>query len=297
MTLDWDYRNRSVSKSMPGHLEKNLKRFNVILKRPTYTPGGYIAPVYGSKAQQMVAIDDSPPLNLAQKKTIQEIIGAFLYYARVIDCTMLKKITELGSLQATATEQVSRQVDAFLQYAATYPVTKITYHASDMTLHTHSDASYLGETRGRSRIAGFHFLGQQHRSGTIPSTPINGGLLIRSSILDVVVSSAAEAELGGLFENMRDATSLRNILADMGYPQPASPMQTDNKCAEGIAQNTVKSKRSKAFDMRYHWVRDRVHQGQFDVYWREGGHNLADYFTKDHPAAHHKAMRPYFITS
>ena len=96
---------------------------------------------------------------------------------------------------------------------------------------------------------------------------------------------------------MRDATILRNILADMGYPQPASPMQTDNKCADGISHGTVKLKRSKAFDMRYHWVRDRVHQGQFDVYWREGGHNLADYFTKDHPAAHHKAMRPYFITS
>ena len=98
-----------------------------------------------------------------------------------------------------------------------------------MTQHTHSDASYLGETRGRSRIAGFHFLWQQHRIGTIPSTPINGGLFINSSILDVVVSYAAEAELGGLFENMRAATTLRNILADMGYPQAATPiMQTDN---------------------------------------------------------------------
>ena len=59
---------------------------------------------------------------------------------------MLKKITELGSVQATATENVARKVADFLQYAATYPVTKVTYHASDMTLHTHSDASYLGET-------------------------------------------------------------------------------------------------------------------------------------------------------
>jgi hypothetical protein len=210
---------------------------------------------------------------------------------------MLKKITELGSMQATATEKVSRQVSDFLQFAANYPVTKVTYHASDMTLHTHSDASYLGETRGRSRIAGFHFLGQQHRPGSIPTTPINGGLLIRSSILDVVVSSAFEADLGGLFENMRDATALRNIPTDMGYPQTASPMQTDNKCADGIVHDTVKSKRSKAFDMRYHWVRDRVRQEQFDVYWREGGHNLADYFTKDHPASHHKTMRPYFVTS
>jgi hypothetical protein len=122
----------------------------------------------------MTTVDDSPPLSPAQKKTIQEIIGAFLYYARVIDSTMLKKITELGSVQATVTENVPRKVADFLQYAATYPVTKVTYQASDMTLHTHSDASYLGETRGRSCIAGFHFLGQQHRVVTIPSTPING---------------------------------------------------------------------------------------------------------------------------
>ena len=122
---------------------------------------------------------------------------------------------------------------------------------------------------GRTRIAGFHFLGQQHRPGTIPTTPINGGLLIRSIILDVVVSSAAEAELGGLFENMRDATSLRNILNDGHWlPQPASPMQTDNKCADGCRtahDNTVKSKRSKAVDMRYYWMRNRVRQGQFIV--------------------------------
>ena len=212
MSLEWDYINRTVSKSMPGHLAKNLQRFNVILKKPTYSPGGYVAPIYGSKAQQMASVDDSPTLPPAQKKTIQEIIGAFLYYARVIDNTMLKKITELGSLQATATEAVARKVADFLQYAATYPVTKVTYHASDMTLHTHSDASYLGESKGRSRIAGFHFLGQQHKLGTRPTTPINGGLFIRSSILDVVVDSA---ELGGLLENLRDATTLRNILADM----------------------------------------------------------------------------------
>ena len=61
-------------------------------------------------------------------------------------------------------------------------------------------------SKGRSRIAGFRFLGQQHQLGTRPTTPINGSLFIRSSILDVVVDSA---ELGGLLENMRDATTLR----------------------------------------------------------------------------------------
>ena len=65
---------------MPGHLvAKNLKRFNVILKRPTYSPGGYVAPIYGSKAQQMVNVDDSAPLSPAQKKTIQEIFLVHFY--------------------------------------------------------------------------------------------------------------------------------------------------------------------------------------------------------------------------
>jgi hypothetical protein len=44
-------------------------------------------------------------------------------------------------------------------------------------------------------------------------------------------------------------------------------------------------------DMRYHWLADRVHQKQFDVYWRPGHENLGDSHTKHHSAQHHKDMR------
>jgi hypothetical protein len=44
-------------------------------------------------------------------------------------------------------------------------------------------------------------------------------------------------------------------------------------------------------DMRYHWLTDRVHQTQFNVYWRPGHGNLADYHTKHHSAQHHKDVR------
>jgi hypothetical protein len=43
--------------------------------------------------------------------------------------------------------------------------------------------------------------------------------------------------------------------------------------------------------MRYHWLTDRVHQKQFDVYWRPGRENLGTYDTKHHSAQHHKDMR------
>ena len=59
--------------------------------------------------------------------------------------------------------------------------------------------------------------------------------------------------------------------------------------------STVKQQRSKAIDMRFYWLRDRVEQGQFRVYWAPGSENFADYFTKHHPPSLHKRVRPLFL--
>jgi hypothetical protein len=57
----------------------------------------------------------------------------------------------------------------------------------------------------------------------------------------------------------------------------------------------LNQKRTKAMDMRFYWIQDRVKQGQFNVYWGPGYQNLADYFTKHHSPAHHKRMRDIYI--
>ena len=41
----------------------------------------------------------------------------------------------------------------------------------------------------------------------------------------------------------------------------------DNKSALGIATDTMKARRSKAIDMRYHWVRDRIRSSELEVQW------------------------------
>jgi hypothetical protein len=102
-----------------------------------------------------------------------------------------------------------------------------------------------------------------------------------------VLSSATEAELGALFFNAKDTIELHTTLEAMGHPQQATPIQTNNKCASGIVNNTVKQRQSKAIDMRYYWIRDQVKQGQFNVHWRKGTDNLANYFTKHNSPSHH----------
>jgi hypothetical protein len=49
-------------------------------------------------------------------------------------------------------------------------------------------------------------------------------------------------------------------------------------------------------DMRFHWLRDREAQDQLRIHWQLGKTNLADYFTKHHPPAHHVSVRSQFLT-
>ena len=77
------------------------------------------------------------------KKIIVEVTGTFLYYARAIDATMIPALGFLATQQSAPTENTMTLVKNFLDYAATHPDTIITYHASDMVLSAHSDASYL----------------------------------------------------------------------------------------------------------------------------------------------------------
>jgi hypothetical protein len=74
----------------------------------------------------------------------------------------------------------------------------------------------------------------------------------------------------------------------MGHDQAATPIQTDNACAAGVANKTAKQRRSKAIDMRFYWIRDRIKQGKFIIHWCKGTDNLVDYFIKHHSPAHHK---------
>ena len=84
--------------------------------------------------------------------------------------------------------------------------------------------------------------------------PNNGAVLTIAQIIKNVMSSAAEAELGALFINCREAIPARHALIEMGHPQPPTPMQTDNTTALGVVNNNIASKRLKSMDMKLHWL-------------------------------------------
>ena len=162
-----------------------------------------------------------------------------------------------------------------------------------MQLTVDSDAAYLVLPKARSRFAGYFRLlddpSNVHRS------LYNGPILIECKTIRHVVSSAAEAETHGVFQNAKIAVSLRNILKELGHEQPPTPIITDNSTTTGFVHKTMQMKRSKSWDMHLHWLRDREARNHFDVMWEKGLDNKVDYFTKHHPTVHHRAQRPNYI--
>eukprot|EP00957_Ditylum_brightwellii_P131941 10061071-Ditylum_brightwellii.AAC.1 len=63
------------------------------------------------------------------------------------------------------------------------------------------------------------------------------------------MASAAEAELGALFENAKEAAALRVTLKELRHRQPATLIQVNNSTAYGIVISSIQQRKSKAIDM------------------------------------------------
>ena len=121
---------------------------------------------------------------------------------------------------------------------ATHPEAKIRFRASDMVLNVHSDASYLSAAKVRSRPGGNFFVGSLPTDGK--PIQLNGNIMITCKILKLIALSAAEAELGALFVNTKEAKILRLTLQELGHPQPQPPIHVNNTTVIGIVNNTIK---------------------------------------------------------
>jgi hypothetical protein len=277
---------------MPGYKDKALRQFqHQQPPEPQHSPFECAKINYGAKKQYATQESTAPLLDKKGKRFIQRVCGKFLFLGRAVDPTLLCPISAIASQSAKPTTETLKQTLQLLDYIATQEDAVITYNASDMKLAAHSDASYLSEPKARSRAGGHFFLSS---SADIP--PNNGAILNIAHIIKHVMASATEAELAALYIVAREAVYIRIILEEMGHKQFATPLQTDNSMAEAVVNGKIQPKRTKAMDMRFHWLRDRECQEQFRIHWRPGKLNYADYWTKHHPAKHHQNVRREFIT-
>jgi hypothetical protein len=136
-------------------------------------------------------------------------------------------LNDIATEQTKATEKTQATTNQMLDYLATHPDATIRYHASDMIMNIHSDASYLSVFNARSRLGGLFFLGNKYPK----QDTLNGCILNVATVIKNVVALAAESEVGACFHNAQSGAPLRVTLTELGHTQPPTPLRTDNSTA------------------------------------------------------------------
>jgi hypothetical protein len=147
---------------------------------------------------------------------------------------MLTTLSSIVPTQAEPTKETMSNIQFLLDYAATHQDAIITYRAGDMVLVVHSNACYLSKPKAQS-CAGRNFF----MSSNTKDPANNGPVLNIAQLIKAVLSLAAKAEHGALYINACKAVPQRQLLEEMGHPQPPTSMQTDNSTALDVVTSNI----------------------------------------------------------
>ena len=81
----------------------------------------------------------------------------------------------------------------------------------------------------------------------------------------------------------------------MGHEQHKIPVTTDNTTEYGLIKKTMIPKHAKSYGMRFNFLKCREAQNQFNLIWRNGTLNRADYHSKVHPTHHYIRKRGEYL--
>ncbi len=87
---------------------------------------------------------------------MQEVAGTLLYYARVVDSTILPALSAIATKQGNPMEKTRATIKQLLDYCAMQDKAVLAYKASKMILVVHNNAEYCNKQKSRSQ-AGGHF--------------------------------------------------------------------------------------------------------------------------------------------
>jgi hypothetical protein len=88
--LNWDYNAQTLNISMLRYIKRLLLKYKHCMPtKPQLCPYAPSLKEYGAKAQVPLAVDISPKLSPKEIKEIQCVIGNTLYYACMVNITIL----------------------------------------------------------------------------------------------------------------------------------------------------------------------------------------------------------------
>jgi len=258
----------------PGEIEMNQSKYieNMLLKfnmsecKPRVTPCDFNL--------NRMKDDENVQLKSVDEKTYRAIVGSLIYAmsaTRPDLCFIVTYLSQYMSKPTSVHMTMAKHVLRYLKGTSDY---KLVFRKSDvdMNLTGFCDADW-GNSEDRRSITGYGFCLSK-----------NGPLISwKCRKQPTVALSTCEAEYMSMCAAVQESKFLLQLLKDMDLGIAVNEtvvLNVDNQSAVALVKNPMFHQRSKHIDIRYHFVRDEVQNGNVQLQYVPSEDNVADMFTK-----------------
>ena len=229
-----------------------------------------------------------------KKKEYRALIGALLWVHRTCVPSIAYSVHHLSTFSNNPGYKHWKQALGILKYlkhhvdcndSGNAPPPLGLRFSSNKGLEGYVDASFADN------------YGDQHenRRSTTGWCFLSGGAAVswRARRQTTIATSTAESEYIAAFEAAKEAIYLRRLMSELGQMKPTDTvtLNEDSQACIKIATNPCLAERTKHFDIKYHWLREKVKSKDVELKYISTHDQLADIFTKSLGERQHTKLR------
>lgn len=151
----------------------------------------------------------------------------------------------------------------------------------EVKLQVYADLDYAGCPESRRSCSGY------------TAFVATGCVSWRSHKQASVSTSSTEAEYRAAYKGAQEAIWLQRLLKELGYGTGmGTPLKCDNQSSIALQRNPLFKSRSEHFEVKYHWIREKVESGVILPEYVPTAEMIADICTK----ALHRPQHQYLVS-
>jgi len=258
--------NRTVSLSQKALIDRVIQQFGQSDSHPITTP---MDPGLKLRRPDKSSLSEQDIERLA-KVPYRSLVGCLIYLAvgtRPDISYSVQQLSQFLDCYSYSHWNAAIRVVRYLKGTRDLELTLGGDNEIKIMGFTDSDWANCPDTR-RS-VGGYLF--------TLGSGPISW----QSKRQRTVATSSCEAEYTAAFEASKEALWLRTLLSSINFvPTGPTPLLCDNNAAIILSGDPAFHARVKHFDIRYHFLRERVQSNEISLSYINTRDNIADIFTK-----------------
>jgi hypothetical protein len=261
-----DRESRSISINQRAYIEGMVEKFRLSNARPVSTP---------MEPGIQFSIDQCPSTinqtNRMHGVPYSEAIGSVLWPVVVSRPDAAFAVGILSQFIQNPGQAHWEGVKRVINYLGSTKDLWLTFGGKNASVEGFCDADW-GSQKHRHSISGFSFhFGQ-------------GAVSWSSKKQNIVSLSSTEAEYVAQTHAAKEAIWLRRFISEMsGGDEKPLTISCDNQGAIALAKDNKFHARTKHIDLRYHFIREAVEDGNINVKYVPTDDNVADIFTKALP--------------